>query len=262
MPMSSLVEHLKHWIGDCDAPADRPLLLMLSGAQGIGKTTALKDIAGADESICVLGLDDFYLTLAERERLARQVHPLFVTRGPPGTHDLPLLQSTIDRLLTADAHDETPLPLFSKKQDDRLPEQDWPVWTGQPRVILLEGWMLGALPDDDAPFAPPCNSVEAEDPDGIWRGFQETYLRAAYSRLWDRADAFCHIKAPDFGAILDWRRQQELENQGISELSAEQEAWLTRFIQHYERITRRMLAGGHREGHVLRVDHNRLLIAS
>ena len=260
--MNNLAGHISDWINTVPRPDDRPLILMLSGAQGIGKSTAVRELTAHDPGICALGLDDVYLTLAERERLAREVHPLFVTRGPPGTHDLPLLNSTIDRLLTAGAHDETPLPKFSKRLDDRLPENDWPVWTGRPRIILLEGWMLGALPDDEAPFAPPCNSVEEEDPDGIWRSFQETYLRAAYSRLWDRAHAFCHIKAPDIDAILGWRRQQELDNQKVRTLTAEQDAWLVRFIQHYERITRRMLSGRHREGHVLRVDQNRSLIAS
>ena len=45
-----------------------------------------------------LSLDDFYLTRAQREELARTQHPLLRTRGVPGTHDVALGQRTIDAL--------------------------------------------------------------------------------------------------------------------------------------------------------------------
>ena len=34
--------------------------------------------------------DDFYLTQAQRQDLAQQIHPLLKSRGVPGTHDVPL----------------------------------------------------------------------------------------------------------------------------------------------------------------------------
>ena len=72
----------------------------LSGCQGSGKSTLVKAIAHVLEDVhhvnaVVLSLDDFYLTKAERELLARTVHPLFATRGVPGTHDLDLLRQTL-----------------------------------------------------------------------------------------------------------------------------------------------------------------------
>ncbi len=255
-----LQEGLLDWIASFPEPG----LLMLSGAQGIGKSTAIDAVLKAKPRVCALGIDDFYLTKSDRLRLARDVHPLFETRGPPGTHDLPLLHETLDRLQNAGPETIVRLPVFSKRDDDRLAESEWRSWRGRPDVILLEGWLMGALPDENAPHDAPMNDVETEDPDGIWRGFQETYLRIAYARLWDRANGFCHLKAPAFEAVLNWRIQQEAGNLGVSEddLPFERRAWVARFIQHYERITRRMLAGQHRAGFEIRLDRSRQIMPS
>ncbi len=71
---------------------DAPLLAGLCGAQGSGKSTAAAAIASLLEEsglpTAVLSIDDFYRTRAEREHLAREVHPLLLTRGVPGTHDV------------------------------------------------------------------------------------------------------------------------------------------------------------------------------
>lgn len=257
--MTNLAAQISDWMQSLPKPESGPLIVMVSGAQGIGKSTAVSTLVADNPGICALGIDDFYLTHADRVRLAGEVHRLFETRGAPGTHDLPLLHAVLDKLSNAGPGSEIMLPVFSKKLDDRLPETEWRIWKGRPEIILLEGWLMGALPDDDAAQSPPLNAVEAEDLDGIWRGFQETYLRAAYSRLWERADAFCHLRAPGFETVLKWRIEQEAENQGVplAALPSERMDWVSRFIQHYERITRRMLSGGHRAGHVIHVDENR-----
>ena len=66
----------------------------IAGGQGSGKSTLAKLLAAASEllgrrAICA-SLDDFYLTHSERRTLAQQIHPLFATRGVPGTHDVGL----------------------------------------------------------------------------------------------------------------------------------------------------------------------------
>lgn len=122
--------------------------------------------------------------------------------------------------------------------------------------------MVGALhqplADDDAPL----NPVEQLDQSGHWRAFQETALAQDYEPVWARAHAFCHIKAPSFDCVLGWRLQQERSNQGRPDapLNTAQTAWVERFIQHYERLTRRMLAGHHVPGLDLHVDHQRRLV--
>ena len=85
-----------------DARDSRPFVLGLCGSQGSGKSTvsaALERVLAADGIGCVtLSLDDLYKTKTERERLAREVHPLFATRGPPGTHDLDLAFDLLNAL--------------------------------------------------------------------------------------------------------------------------------------------------------------------
>lgn len=233
-------------------------LLFVSGAQGIGKSTAIAHLQHQfDDRLAVLGLDDFYLTKREREALAERVHPLLDVRGPPGTHDIAFLCKTMDALQQADAASEIVLPKFDKRIDDRAPREGWTMFKGRPRAILVEGWCVGALPQQDAAMSAPLNAIEARDPTGAWRAFQEAQLAGAYADLWDRADGFFHLNAPSFEQVLDWRTQQEATTQGVAieALPDEKTAWVGEFIQHYERLTRRMLEeGGRRSGYKLQVD--------
>ena len=42
--------------------------------------------------IHVSSIDDFYKTLEDRNKMSNQIHPLFKTRGVPGTHDVSLIK--------------------------------------------------------------------------------------------------------------------------------------------------------------------------
>lgn len=243
------------------AETDVPLLLV-SGAQGIGKSTALRAVqAHFNNRVAVLGIDEFYLTRAERAALAERVHPLLETRGPPGTHDLTLINRVIDQLRAAQPETETKLPAFDKRIDDRAPAQDGPVFIGQPKAIILEGWLIGAEPDPAAPETAPLNEIERLDTAGIWRRYQEDQLAGSYAALWDRADAFFHIMAPRFDTVLGWRVQQEETTFGLAPgtLPKERRIWIETFILHYERLTKRMLKGQVRAGQCACVDASRKL---
>ncbi len=243
-----------------DGPKDRPPLIAIVGAQGSGKTTLAR--AAADRFGAVqISLDDVYLTRAAREVLAREVHPLFITRGPPGTHDLGLIQQLIDALAMAGPVDETPIPVFDKRVDDRRPVEDWRVFRGRPTAILIDGWCLGAVPEAATTLAQPVNTLEADrDPDGDWRRAVNARLGDAYADLAARFDAVLFLRAPDFDRVLDWRCQQEADLLGVAteDLPAVERARLADFIQYFERITRRMLDGGVRADVVVQLDRNRL----
>src|SRR5690606_13557802 len=101
----------------------------IAGAQGCGKTT-LARAAAPRLGAAPLSLDDVYRTRTERQAMARDVHPLFAVRGPPGTHDLALLEHVIAALRAAEADSRTPLPAFDKLADDRARRTDWPVFAG------------------------------------------------------------------------------------------------------------------------------------
>ena len=96
---------------------ETPPLVGFSGCQGSGKSTlvalmamVMREVYGV--STVVLSLDDFYLTKATRAALAKSIHPLFATRGVPGTHDLALLKETISALRQPGAGGAVAVPTF------------------------------------------------------------------------------------------------------------------------------------------------------
>lgn len=246
------------------SPAGHIPLLMLSGPQGAGKSTALAEaLAAMDRPVAGLSLDDVYLTRAERAALAAGVSPLFAVRGPPGTHDLALLRGVIADLRAAQTGTQTRLPVFDKLADERAPPETWRSFAGRPAAIVIEGWLMGALPDLAAPDAPPLNAVEASDTDGAWRHYQEEALAGPYANIWDSADGFCHLAAPGFDCVARWRLEQEaaLWSARGEAMPAERRDWVLHFIRHYERITRRMIDGGRRSGVVIGIDAARNVTA-
>lgn len=262
--MTPLADAITRWIDEELARASLPPLLMLSGAQGIGKSSAMAALASRkDVRIAVLGLDDFYTTHAERKALAARLHPLCDTRGPPGTHDLGLLRDVLDVLLHSSPARRVRVPRFDKRSDERMSSDDWKELVARPDAILIEGWLMGALPDPQAATSAPVNALEAgEDPGGIWRGWQEEALAGAYAELWQLADGFLHLRAPSFEIVHRWRCQQEETTLCLEPgtLPQARRDWVDRFIQHYERITRRMLEGYVRQGTTLQVDKQRGLM--
>jgi D-glycerate 3-kinase len=194
----------------------------------------------------VLSIDDLYLKREEREALAASVHPLLITRGPPGTHDVPLGLDVLDRLFKPG---EVPLPRFDKALDTRKPFDQWDVVQGPVDVILFEGWCVGARPEEPAALREPINALERdEDPDGVWRTYVNDALAGPYQDLFSRIDLLVMLKAPSFEVVLNWRIEQEhklkarLAASGGDLARTMSDAEIGRFIAHYERVTRCILA--------------------
>ncbi|MYF11143.1 MAG: kinase [Gammaproteobacteria bacterium] len=210
----------------------------LSGGQGAGKTTLAALIAQAaalaGRTAAVCSLDDFYLAKGARLQLARTVHPLLATRGPPGTHDLALALAVLDDVL---AGRSTRLPRFDKGRDEPCPRSQWPV-AESVDTLIFEGWCLGVEPQPEAMLRSPVNRLEAEeDRDGRWRAYVNAAC-ARYVRLWQRVDWWIYIEVPDMGAVRRWRMAQERSN--VPEAAPHlrmSEAQLDRFIAPYERLT-------------------------
>lgn len=259
MDEPGLIERIGRWIQQADQ-AGPPPILGIAGSQGSGKSTLAQDVAERFGG-ATLSLDDVYLTKAERTDLARRVHPLFATRGPPGTHDLGLLQRLLDRLSSAGPGDRTPLPRFDKLTDDRAPEADWTVVKGRPSVIVLEGWCLGATAQAATALVAPINGLEAgQDADGLWRGAINEALARDYAPLRARLDALIFLKAPSFDVVLDWRSEQEAGLMKRDAVPPERRAALAVFIQHYERLTRHMIDGGGVADLVVALDRDRRVV--
>lgn len=225
---------------------ERPPVIGINGAQGSGKSTITWLVAEALRlfhglSPALLSLDDFYLTKAAREELARAVHPLCATRGVPGTHDVPLMLRTFAALAAASPTDRTPLPLFDKLADDRLPEAQWPVFEARPDVILFEGWCVGLRAEDVPDWTGPINELEREcDPGGTWFAWSLAALREDYPAIWDRIAVLVSIEVPNLDTVIASRLKQE---QGLpGDRPRMDRAQIVRFVEHYERYTRALWA--------------------
>ena len=234
----------RHWRPLSEEIADRhegrPLIVGINGGQGSGKSTLAKFLevllVEHNQRGVTLSLDDLYLSHAERARLAEDIHPLFATRGVPGTHDVALGMALLDALV---AGRPVVLPRFDKAADDRAPVGS-PVET-RIDVILFEGWCVGAAPQPAAALSEPVNSLEAEeDPDGVWRCEVNRRLATDYAELFARIDLLVMLKVPDFDAVRAHRRRQE-QRLGPGPAVMD-EAALGRFLAHYQRLTEWMLA--------------------
>lgn len=214
-----------------------PLVVGICGAQGSGKSTLAATLAHrlgqSGQRVATLSLDDLYKTRAERQRMAREVHPLFATRGVPGTHDVALGLETIAALERGEA---APLPRFDKAVDDRAPRETWPLAPSGTQVLLLEGWCVGARPQADVSV--PVNALEeVEDPQGLWRTHANAALAGDYQQLFARLDLLVLLAAPGWDVVARWREQQEAELRQRGGSAVMTPAEVLRFIQHYERLT-------------------------
>jgi D-glycerate 3-kinase len=223
----------------------KPLVVGVSGSQGSGKSTlcrVLEVLLGEEHGLraATLSLDDLYLTRGERAELAASVHPLFATRGVPGTHDVSLGTAVLAAVRAGQRGIR--LPRFDKARDDRVPDAQWPLITEPIDVLLFEGWCMAATPQAAAALAEPVNRLEAEeDPDGTWRAHANAALEGPYRALFDAPDYVVMLAAPGFEAVLGWRQLQETKLRARAG-GGMTDAELARFVMHYERITRHLLA--------------------
>ena len=218
-----------------------PLFLGINGAQGSGKSTTAAIICLLLEHAhglrcATLSIDDLYLTKAERERVAVELHPLFITRGVPGTHDIALGMSIFDQVM---GRQPVTLPRFDKLADDRAEPAIWHKYESLD-VLILEGWCVCCLPQNDV--NDPINFLEREeDQDGVWRNHVNICLQEDYAKLFSRLDILIMLAAPSMEKVYEWRelQEQKLElKQGCRGMTSEE---VQRFIMHYERLTRWML---------------------
>ena len=216
----------------------------ICGLQGSGKSTLAAQLVAAARqaglAAATVSLDDFYLTAAQRRRLARDVHPLLAIRGPPGTHDLDLALETFDALRRGHT---PPLPRFDKLGDDRLAPERWTRPSAPLDLLVFEGWCLGVPAEAEDAMREPLNPLEREeDPDGRWRRGCNTALARDYPPLWAQVDVLWFLQPPGFETVHAWRGEQERALQAAHPgHTGMDDAALDRFIQHYERVSRQAL---------------------
>ena len=222
-------------------------IIGLTGGQGAGKSTITQIIKLIFEikynfNVSFFSIDDFYKTLKEREKLSKKVHPMFKTRGVPGTHDTKLL-SKIFNDLGKKNFKSVYVPRFDKSIDDRFPKSKWQKIVKKPDLIIFEGWCVGAKAQTKKQLIKPINILEKKnDSKLVWRTKVNNELNNNYRKIFSKIDCLVFLKVPNFECVYKWRLLQEnklkLTSKGKKIMSPKQ---VREFIMYYERITKQML---------------------
>lgn len=240
---------------------DRPFSTVgLAGAPGSGKSALAGLVSAILERLgvnaLVVSLDDYYLGREQRRNLARR-HPLFAQRGVPGTHDWASLIGDLDRIREGRIEGLV-LPRFDKASDDRTKVAEC-VET-RPQVVILEGWLIGAPPQDSSALLEPVNAMEAErDSDGRWRRMVNEALARYHRDLEHRLHRRWFLAVPGWESVVEWRWQQENEQPGTERLLDSREA-VAEFLAQFERVAMHMLAtSGEWADVVIRLDDRHVM---
>jgi D-glycerate 3-kinase len=222
-------------------------LIGLTGGQGSGKSTIsniLKIILKENFNLetVIFSIDDFYKTFRERKIMSKNISPLFLTRGVPGTHDTKMLLDCIKRLKNS-KFKKTNIPKFNKATDDRFPKNKWIKVIKKPNIVIFEGWCVAAWPQKNKDLLIPVNELEKnEDKKKIWRNRVNQELKKNYKKIFSLINKIIFLKVPSFKHVFKWRLLQEKKLRIISKgKKTMTDKQVKKFIMFYERLTKHML---------------------
>lgn len=251
--LESLYLPLAAWLRARRGDHGRIQVVGVCGAQGSGKSTLCRLLGTVletafGEPAVTLSIDDIYQTRERRQELAAKTHPLFATRGVPGTHDVALGLAIIGRLKSLGEDEVVRLPVFDKAMDTRLAPDRWRWQRGPVATVFFEGWCVGAVPEKEAALIDAINILEREqDRDRVWRRAVNEHLRGDYQQLFALIDVLILLRVDGMHRVFEWRRLQE--HKLAAEVSARAadtrimtDEQVDRFIMHYERLTRHILS--------------------
>jgi len=234
------------WINK-KANKKRPYFVGLAGGQGTGKTTIsslIRIILNKYFKLNVfrISIDDFYKTRKERINLSKRVHPMLLTRGVPGTHDINMMLNFF-RNSKSKKFKRLKLPTFNKAIDDRYNKKKWYDLKKRPDVIIFEGWCVGAKSEKNTTLNKAINSLErAKDQKKIWRKHVNHQLKSKYKNLYSQLNCLIYLKAKNFSLLQKWRLKQERKLWVKSKVKSKimSRADVLNFMQTYQRITQNM----------------------
>ena len=216
---------------------------IIAGSQGSGKSTltaVLKLVLEKfyKKKVMLLSIDDYYLSKNKRLKLSKKIHPLLITRGVPGTHNIAALRKDIINFQKK----KFPIvaPLFNKLKDDISSKKKI---IKKAEILLLEGWCCGSTPINREYLFNNINHLESTlDKNKLWRQYYNSQLQKDYKKVFSLFNQQIYIQAPSFTYILKWRYAQEKSNA----LKSKDEKFmkktdLRKFIQHYEKLTKWMI---------------------
>ena len=213
--------------------------IMIAGSQGSGKSSLSKLIKlylekFQNKSVIIISIDDFYFSKKKRMQLSKNKHPLFLTRGVPGTHDWEALNQKIKQILDKDF--PVYLPIFDKVSDTRTRSYKK---VNKADVIILEGWCSGAKPINKNFLQRNLNNLEKlKDKHLMWRNSYNEYLRK-YQKIFLQFNYVIYFQYNHWDHVLNWKYKQELQLRDKNkDLALKKD--LKEFIQYYEKISKWM----------------------
>ena len=236
------------WISK-KANIKKPYFVGLAGGQGTGKTTTsslIKIILSKYFKLDVfrISIDDFYKTRKERISLSKRIHPMLMTRGVPGTHDINMMLNFFKKSKSK-KFKRLKLPIFNKAIDDRFSKKHWYDLKKKPDVIIFEGWCVGAKSEKNNTLKKTINSMEKiKDQKQIWRKYVNDQLKSKYKKLYSQLNCLIYLKAKDFSLLQKWRLKQERKlwvksKKNLNTKIMSKDNVLT-FMQTYQRVTQNM----------------------
>ena len=227
----------------------KPFFVGLAGGQGTGKTTTSSIIKIILEkyfklNVFKISIDDFYKTRKERMLLSKKIHPMLLTRGVPGTHDINMMLDFFKKVKTK-KFKSFQLPNFNKAIDDRFAKKYWYNIKKKPDVIIFEGWCVGAKHEKKSSLNKAINSMERiKDPKKVWRKYVNHQLKQKYKDLYSQLNCLIYLKAKNFSLLQKWRLKQEnklwLKSKKTSKHKIMNKDDVISFMQTYQRITENM----------------------
>ena len=227
----------------------KPYFVGLAGGQGTGKTTVSSIIKIILEKyfklkVFKISIDDFYKTRKERLNLSKRIHPMLMTRGVPGTHDIQMMLNFFKRAKSKNFK-KMKLPNFNKAVDDRFIKKHWYRIDQKPDVIIFEGWCVGAKAELNKTLKKSINSMEkVNDRKFVWRKYVNKQLKTKYKDLYSQLNCMVYLKAKNFTMLQKWRLKQEhklwLKRKKSSSHKIMGKGDVINFMQTYQRITEYM----------------------
>ena len=216
---------------------------IIAGSQGAGKSTLAKIFKLVLENaykkkVMLLSIDDYYLSKNKRNKLSKNIHPLLITRGVPGTHDIVALKNDIINFQKKKFPINT--PKFNKLKDDISSKKNI---IKNAEILLLEGWCCGSPSINKKYLFQNINRLETIfDKNKKWRQYYNSQLKKDYKKVFSLFDQQIYIQPPSFSYILKWRYNQE-KNNALKSRNKDfmNKKDLQKFIQHYEKLTKWMM---------------------
>tara|TARA_Y100000590_G_C15659416_1_gene991993 strand:+ start:617 stop:1477 length:861 start_codon:yes stop_codon:yes gene_type:complete len=234
--------------------------IMISGAQGSGKTTLIKLIELNFKNfynikpLCI-SLDDFYLSIKKRNVLARKIHPFLLTRGVPGTHDTEKILEIIKQFNKKNY--PIKIPKFNKLHDNR--EKNIKKISEKKDILFFEGWCCGCQPISKIYLRKKINILEKKDKNCIWRNYYNKKLSDEYKMIFKHFNYLIYFKINNFKDVIEWRYKQE---KGLASLNSKKikhmnKYKIKKFVTHYEKITKWMMQNkGNLANLIIKIDKN------